>query len=296
MTFRIVIPAFNVAPYIAGSIAMLRDQSHSRFTCTLIDDCSTDDTARVVRAAIRGDSRFDLCINREKKYALRNTVEAVGALPPSSTDVVVSIDGDDGLNGPDVLACLAACYAQRDVLLTYGSYINEHGRRGKECAPYPPAVLAAGRVRRAPWHATHLKSFSLSLWPHVPDRVFTVTPGEVRRARRHALLHGRWRAWLHWGRLRPDDYLDPSGGYVRRCFDRALMFPLLERARLRSRYIEQPLYRYRSTRPGHAAPQRSAAARWGPRCVRAALRLKPPLPSLTRAGEDLMVTVSRSHA
>jgi len=281
VTFHVVIPLFNVAPFIGESLAVLRDQSCPRFTCTLIDDCSTDESARVVRDAIRGDSRFELRINTEKKYALRNTAEAVGALPPGDGDVVVSIDGDDCLNGPDVLACLEDRYAGGKVLATYGSYVNERGERGRECTPYPTAVLAEGRVRRAPWHATHLKTFALSLWPHVPDDAFTVTPAELQRLRRLALLRGRWRAWWQWGRLRPDDYLDPSGRYVRRCFDRALMFPLLELARLHCRYVEQPLYRYRATRPDAVAPHRSAA-KWGPRCVRAALRLKPPLAAVLR--------------
>ncbi len=116
--FCVVIPMFNVADCIGNSITRLREQRFTNFRCQLIDDLSTDSTVAVARKAIANDDRFELVINREKKYALRNAVEAIDTLCSDEHAIVVPIDGDDSLAGADVLSRVAAVYEKDNCLLT----------------------------------------------------------------------------------------------------------------------------------------------------------------------------------
>jgi glycosyltransferase involved in cell wall biosynthesis len=277
LQFRVIIPVFNVAEAVGESIAMLRRQSHSHFRCLLIDDLSTDDTVDVVRDAIAGDDRFELVVNHEKKYALRNAVEAIGEICKHADEVIVPVDGDDCLMHADVLAHVADTYASEDCWLTYGSYINERGERGRECSAYPSQVTNKGTFRKHRWHATHLKTFKYGLWQHVPSTDLRATPEEFRMVCNRAVRRGQFRAWRHWRRLRCADLHDPSGQCFRRCYDKAIMYPMLELAGARAAFVPEILYSYRSCNPGSGTAARSAEAKWGTRGIQQMLRLKPRL-------------------
>lgn len=278
--FRIIIPVFNAAAAVGENIAMLRDQSYPHFHCVLIDDRSTDDTVDVVTKAISGDDRFELIVNSEKKYALRNAAEAIGEFCKDDHEVIVPVDGDDRLMHADVLARVADAYADDGCWLTYGSYANEHGERGKECSPYPTRVVSQGSFRDHAWRATHLKTFKRGLWRHVPSTALQAARQEQQRVRTRALLRCRFRAWYRWRGLRGGDLHDPSGRCFRRCYDKAIMYPMLELAAAHAVHIPEILYRYRSCNPQKEKVARSSEAKWGTRCIQQILRQKPPLEPL----------------
>ena len=58
MRFSIVVTAYNVEKYIAECVESLKRQTLSDLECIVIDDASTDGTARVIAESIDGDSRF----------------------------------------------------------------------------------------------------------------------------------------------------------------------------------------------------------------------------------------------
>jgi glycosyltransferase involved in cell wall biosynthesis len=275
--FKIVVPMYNVSGLIRRNIEELRAQTCRDFQCLLIDDVSTDATVATAAAAIRGDSRFDLIANTERRFALRNAADGIARLAPDPEDIIVSVDADDYLASPGVLERIESVYALTNCRLTYGSYRKETGARGRECVPYPAAVVAARRYRRAQWHATHLKTFRAWLWPEIPSAAFTTTRGELARVCRHALLHGWLRAWLHWRKLNPAELTDPSCCYFRRCCDKAFMFPLLELAGSYIHHVPDILYVYRDVNPTSPYSVPRHEAKWLTRCIQTILRLRPPL-------------------
>ena len=278
--FCVIIPMFNVADAIGENIAALRRQSYPGFRCVLVDDLSTDGTPAAVQAEIAGDSRFELVTNDEKKYALRNAVEAIGAACEHDDEIIVPVDGDDQLMHKDVLAHVAEVYATRDCWLTYGSYANERGERGRECSPYPKQILERGSFRRSPWRASHLKTFRFGLWRHVPAEAFRATPEEQRAVCRLALMSGRLRSWWYWQKLDTRNLHDATGRCFRRCYDKAIMYPMLELAGLRSQFISEELYRYHSGSPAAGEAPRPPVVKWGTRCIQDILRHKPSLTPL----------------
>ncbi len=54
----IIVPAHNVAAYIAATLESIRSQSFNNWECIIIDDGSTDETVAVVKRTTAGDRRF----------------------------------------------------------------------------------------------------------------------------------------------------------------------------------------------------------------------------------------------
>jgi glycosyltransferase involved in cell wall biosynthesis len=101
----IVIPAFNVDPYLGDAIASVLVQTHADWTLVIVDDGSTDATAAV--AADFHDARIHLLRQPNAGVsAARNT--ALAAIPrlAAKADAILFLDGDDWL-APDALALLA---------------------------------------------------------------------------------------------------------------------------------------------------------------------------------------------
>ncbi len=86
----VVVPAYNVAPYIAEALASLQAQDWSDFEAIVVDDGSTDDTAERV-APFLTDPRFRLLRTENRGLAeARNAGIAVARAP-----FVSLLDGDD---------------------------------------------------------------------------------------------------------------------------------------------------------------------------------------------------------
>ena len=64
----IITTFYNVEKYIQKCILSLKVQTFKDFKCYLIDDMSTDSTLELIKPLIKGDSRFELIVNSEKKY------------------------------------------------------------------------------------------------------------------------------------------------------------------------------------------------------------------------------------
>ena len=91
--FIIVVPFYNVQDWIKFNIRSVKKQNYDNFTCVLVDDISTDNTAEIIEKEIAGDDRFVLVRNQEKKFALRNIYEGILVANPQPEDIIVTLDG-----------------------------------------------------------------------------------------------------------------------------------------------------------------------------------------------------------
>ena len=214
--FKFIIPFYNVERWIDKCITSLKKQKYKNFECYLIDDLSTDSTAKVANNLIKNDNRFKLIKNTTKQYALGNIYKTINKIKCRDDDVIILLDGDDWLASSYSLNILSNTYKEKDCLMTYGSYVyNPSGVAGVEPSKYPDEVVKNNLYRKDSWRASHLRSFKYKLWKH----------------------------------LREEDLKDDEDQFFEMAYDQAIMLPLLEMASDRAEYISDVLYVYNKENP-----------------------------------------------
>jgi hypothetical protein len=122
---------------------------------------STDNTVEVTKKLIDGDSRFNLIVNQEKKFKLRNLDELITQF--DNEDIVIEIDGDDFLLSSDTVSDIRNLYSDGNVWLTNGSFMYSNGNPGfsSKCNP--------DTVRKDVFTFSHLRTWKTFLWKAIPD-------------------------------------------------------------------------------------------------------------------------------
>jgi|TARA_Y100000996_G_scaffold391841_1_gene354127 glycosyltransferase involved in cell wall biosynthesis len=214
--FKIIVPFYNVEKWVKACIRSVKAQDYKDFQCILLDDMSTDNTAEIVRKEIGDDPRFTFVEVQEKAFALKNIYDGIALSNPSPEDVIVTLDGDDWLSRRDVLTVLDLIYRNSDCRMTYGSYAEyPGGKKGKFAKQIPAEWISQRVLRKAPWQASHLRTFKHDLWK----------------------------------RIKLEDLQDTDGKFYRMAWDLAFMFPMLEMAGTKSVHIGDPLYVYNMSNP-----------------------------------------------
>ncbi len=117
----VVLPVYNVAPYIEATIASILTQTFADFELLVLDDCSTDGTVAKVQA-IR-DPRLRL-VQNPRNLGRAGTDNA--ALPYVRGEYVAKMDGDD-LCHPERLARQVAFLRQHPEVNMVGCWLQNFG-------------------------------------------------------------------------------------------------------------------------------------------------------------------------
>ena len=160
-----VSPCYNAEKNIEKLIDSIRSQNDSRWHHVIIDDISTDNTYEVAQKYTQDDSRFTVIRNSEKKYALRNIIEASRDFS-SNQNIIATVDGDDSLCNNDAVSKLIQCYvAGKDVVWTAHKWdingMNISRTMPENVNPY-----------QWPWCSSHLRTFRSSLLDKIKDSNF----------------------------------------------------------------------------------------------------------------------------
>jgi glycosyltransferase involved in cell wall biosynthesis len=211
----VIIPSYNNAKWYKLNLGYLFQQKYNNYRVIYIDDCSTDGTAELVQQFVKAcgqEHRVTLIKNIERHGALYNLYHAIHGCPDRA--IIMTLDGDDWFKRADVLQIINAAYADPNVWLTYGQY--EEFPRGSLgiCHPMPDAVIAAKDYRSHKWFTSHLRTFYAGLFKQVKEED------------------------LKYG----DDFFSVT-------WDQAFMFPMLEMANGRIKFIDEILYVYNQANP-----------------------------------------------
>ncbi len=141
MRISVIMPCFNVRPFVAAALASLLAQSHASWEAIVIDDGSTDGTDDVI--ASFADQRVQL---------VRQTNQGVSAarnrgIEMASGDALLFLDADDWL-APDAMARMVASLETAlpggqagAAIAAYGSFcfVTEDGSRvvRSKTGPFP---------------------------------------------------------------------------------------------------------------------------------------------------------------
>ena len=137
----IVVPGFDVAPYVAEALDSLRAQTRGDWLAILVDDGSMDATGTLFDAAAAADPRFRVVHHDRRRglAAARNT-----ALDLVETPLVGFLDADDRFT-PTALERLVGTIERSGSDVAVGAYVRlrADGAGGYSAAPVQPWVAEA---------------------------------------------------------------------------------------------------------------------------------------------------------
>lgn len=88
----VIIPVYNVEKFVKEAIESIQNQTYNNLEIIVIDDCSTDNTYKIVENLAKNDERIKLFKN-EKNLKIVKTLNR--ALILSNGEYIVRMDGDD---------------------------------------------------------------------------------------------------------------------------------------------------------------------------------------------------------
>ncbi len=124
----VVVPARDAGRYLAAALGSLQRQTRSDWTCVVVDDGSTDDTAEVATSFL-DDPRIRLVRQANAGVAAARNA-GLGLVRGSGAHLVAFLDADDVLL-PDALERLGAALEDNpDAVGAYGTaeYVDGDGR------------------------------------------------------------------------------------------------------------------------------------------------------------------------
>lgn len=147
-------------------------------------------------------------IDTENKGACRNHFETLQKIEPTSSNIVVHLDGDDRFITYRALEIIQESYSDPNVWATYGNYV---GRQRSVCRPIDERSFRESIVNGG-WPWSHPRTFRAHVIPN----------------------------------LREDDMKDANGQWYSSAPDVAIFLPILEMAgKSRVKFIDEDLMYYR---------------------------------------------------
>ncbi len=210
---------------------MLQEGGDFTWEMKVIDDKSPDRTGYYVNEYVNQHDmghKISVQINETRKLALHNLWEAINSC--KDEDIILILDGDDGLAHPKVLQFLNEVYKDKNVWITYGQYKELHSGELGFNKEMPQGVVLANTFRFHPTIPTHLRTFKAWLAKRIKPEHLKVTVELGKRINT------------------PDkNYI---GDYFPMTYDMALMLPMMEMAsKGHFRFIPDVLYWYNDSNP-----------------------------------------------
>jgi glycosyltransferase involved in cell wall biosynthesis len=212
----IVIPSYNNHQWYEQNLGSVCAQEYDNFRAIYVDDGSSDQTGALVERFLADHAvghRIHLIRNPVRVGALENLYRHIHTC--DDQEIVMLLDGDDWLAHRRVLQTLNMVYADPDCWMTYGQYVSWPVPIPGYSRPIPAHITDTNTFRGYDWCASHLRSFY---------------------------------AWL-FKRINREDLISPWGTFSPMAWDQALMFPMLEMAGHRAKFIPDVLYTYNAANP-----------------------------------------------
>src|SRR5579863_2332455 len=208
--FVIVIPSYNNQKWYIRNLQSVLSQNYSNFRVIYTDDCSPDHTGDLVEeylAQYDFDEKISLIKNITRRGALHNLYTMIHSC--DDDEIIVTLDGDDWFPDNDVLTRLNTVYSSDEIWLTYGQFqLHPSKIRGWACS-MPDYIVENNAFRDFQHLPTHLRTFY---------------------------------AWL-FKKIKTEDLLY-VGNFYPMTWDQVMMFPMIEMAGERNKFISDIMYIY----------------------------------------------------
>jgi glycosyltransferase involved in cell wall biosynthesis len=206
----VIIPSFNNKDWYKNNIDSVLVQKYKNYHVIYIDDASPDGTGALVDKYIKEkklEDKITLIKNKKRLLAMENLYNAIHSC--DDRVIIATLDGDDWLNTDHVFSLLNKIYSDQDVWITYGQFKRYPKPSGYFCKPFPENVIKSRSFRKYKWVSSQLRTFY---------------------------------CWL-FKKIKKEDFLY-KGSFFPMAWDLAFMFPMLEMAGHRVKFIPDVIYIY----------------------------------------------------
>jgi len=219
----IVIPSYNNAQWLKKNLDSVFMQKYDNYRVIYINDASTDETKELVEEYVKKHglkNKITLIHNPKNRGAMANHYTAAHMC--EDHEIIAHLDGDDWFKHENVLQKINKTYQDKNIWLTYGQYEhyffnkekNKFVRTPGNCKEMPKNIIQAHAYREYDWITSHLRTFYAGLFKQIKLQDFM----------------GRGK------------FFDVS------C-DMAFMFPMLEMACGKIKFIDEVLHVYNCATP-----------------------------------------------
>ena len=208
--FVVVIASYNNKNWYKKNLDSVFMQKYENYHVMYVDDVSPDGTGDLVEKYIKDkhqEERVVLIKNKERVGALANYYNAIHSCDDKS--IIVQLDGDDWLAHDHVLDLLNRVYNDPNVWLTYGQYKEYPSGQIGLCEQIPHKIIKNNEFRSYKWVTSHLRTFYV---------------------------------WL-FKLIKKEDLL-LNGKFFQMTSDLAVMYPMLEMAGPRIKFIPDIIHVY----------------------------------------------------
>ncbi len=91
MKLSIIVPVYNVEPYLAQCLESIASQRYKDFECILVDDGATDGSRKICETYVHRDKRFMLLLQPNKGLSFAREL----ALQQAKGEYTGFVDADD---------------------------------------------------------------------------------------------------------------------------------------------------------------------------------------------------------
>ena len=163
--FNIITTCYNVEQWIDKCISSVKEQTYPNWKMFIADDCSTDDTLKVIQENKHPQIMFGQ--PGAKSGNLSNQVNLIRQFSDPDS-IIIHLDGDDWLADHGVLEHLKEMYYSCSwTLATYGNYRSTDGRPSV-CAQRRPYESYRYSIIEG-WKYSHLRTYKRFLFDHVKN-------------------------------------------------------------------------------------------------------------------------------
>jgi len=164
----VIIPSYNNHDWYKKNLDSALCQKYSNYHVLYINDCSSDDTGKLVQEYIKRfdtHGRITLIHNATRRGALANLYHAIHACDDHS--IIVTLDGDDWFKTDQVLTRINQEYQDSNVWFTYGQFVEYPNNKPGFCREMPASIIHGNLFREYDWITTHLRTFYAALFKQV---------------------------------------------------------------------------------------------------------------------------------
>lgn len=243
----------NCKSFVKKHMESISMQRYNNYVHIIVDDASIDNTP----AKLQKYQHKKMIIHRTKKNKkwLACATEYLARHVINEEDIIITVDLDDWLPHDGILEKINYAYKVTDCWLTYGSYRHHFSlAEALRCLNENEVLKGLLDVKQTRFNLEGKTKGKNKIHKQIKPKQPVAMEILKRKVARAKLVSDfshlkTFKAFL-WRGINKEDFKGPKGEYATCCYDRAIMYPMVEMCEPEKiLFINEVLYIYNSSNP-----------------------------------------------